>query len=63
MGQLPSAPASASLACSGGPAMFLPAASNGIQGYKMNGTTYKVHLDGYNNLDLWTGKTGKSAWL
>lgn len=43
--------------------MFLPAASNGIQGYKMNGTTYKVHLDGYNNLDLWTGKTGKSAWL
>jgi arylsulfatase len=34
---------------------------NGIQGYKMNGTTYKVHLDGYNNLDRWTGKTEKSA--
>ena len=25
----------------------------------MNGTTYKVHLDGYNNLDYWTGKTGE----
>src|SRR5215469_16815139 len=25
--------------------------------YKMGDTTYKVHLDGYNNLDLWTGKT------
>ena len=23
--------------------------------------TYKVHLDGYNNLDHWTGKTDKSA--
>ena len=23
--------------------------------------TYKVHLDGFNNLDLWTGKTEKSA--
>jgi len=32
-----------------------------LKGYKMNGTTYKVHLDGYNNLDYWTGKTGKSA--
>ena len=32
-----------------------------IKGYKMNGTSYKVHLDGYNNLDLWTGKTEKSA--
>src|SRR5689334_4730897 len=27
-----------------------------LKGYKMNGTTYKVHLDGYNNLDYWTGK-------
>ena len=27
----------------------------------MNGTTYKVHLDGYNNLDHWTGKSPKSA--
>ena len=27
----------------------------------MNGTTYKVHLDGYNNLDHWTGKSTKSA--
>jgi len=26
-----------------------------------NGTTYKVHLDGYNNLDHWTGKSAKSA--
>ena len=32
-----------------------------LTGYKMNGTTYKVHLDGYNNLDYWTGKTEKSA--
>jgi len=32
-----------------------------LKGYKMNGTTYKVHLDGYNNLDYWTGKTDKSA--
>ena len=32
-----------------------------LKGYKMNGTTYKVHLDGYNNLDYWTGKTAKSA--
>ena len=24
-------------------------------------TTYKVHLDGYNNLDHWTGKSEKSA--
>ena len=23
--------------------------------------TYKVHLDGYDNLDYWTGKTEKSA--
>jgi hypothetical protein len=32
-----------------------------LKGYKMNGTNYKVHLDGYNNLDYWTGKTEKSA--
>jgi arylsulfatase len=32
-----------------------------LKGYKMNGTTYKVHLDGYNNLDHWTGKSAKSA--
>ena len=32
-----------------------------LKGYKMNGTTYKVHLDGYNNLDYWTAKTNKSA--
>src|SRR5215510_8187434 len=31
-----------------------------LKGYEMNGTTYKVHLDGYNNLDYWTGKTEKS---
>ena len=30
-----------------------------LKGYKMNGTTYKVHLDGYNNLDYWSGKTTK----
>ncbi|GAB7125924.1 arylsulfatase [Silvimonas sp. JCM 19000] len=32
-----------------------------LKGYSMNGTKYKVHLDGYNNLDYWTGKTEKSA--
>jgi arylsulfatase len=32
-----------------------------LKGYAMNGTNYKVHLDGYNNLDYWTGKTDKSA--
>jgi arylsulfatase len=32
-----------------------------LKGYAMNGRTYKVHLDGYNNLDYWTGKTDKSA--
>jgi arylsulfatase A-like enzyme len=32
-----------------------------LAGYKMGGATYKVHLDGYNNLDYWTGKTEKSA--
>lgn len=32
-----------------------------LAGYKVGETTYKVHLDGYNNLDYWTGKTEKSA--
>lgn len=32
-----------------------------LTGKKMGAMTYKVHLDGYNNLDLWTGKTTKSA--
>jgi arylsulfatase A-like enzyme len=32
-----------------------------LRGHKMGGTTYKVHLDGYNNMDLWTGKSEKSA--
>ncbi len=32
-----------------------------LTGYEMNGTTYKVHLDGYNNLDYWEGKTDTSA--
>src|SRR5512139_1360581 len=32
-----------------------------LKGYTMNGTSYKVHLDGYNNLDYWMGKTDKSA--
>jgi arylsulfatase len=32
-----------------------------LKGYKMGAMSYKVHLDGYNNLDLWTGKTNKSA--
>jgi arylsulfatase len=32
-----------------------------LKGDKMNGSTYKVHLDGYNNLDHWMGKSEKSA--
>lgn len=32
-----------------------------LKGLKAGAMTYKVHLDGYNNLDLWTGKTEKSA--
>jgi arylsulfatase len=32
-----------------------------LKGYKVGESTYKVHLDGYNNLDLWSGKTEKSA--
>jgi arylsulfatase A-like enzyme len=31
------------------------------KGYSMNGRNYKVHLDGYNNLDYWTGKSDRSA--
>jgi arylsulfatase A-like enzyme len=30
-------------------------------GKQMGDMTYKVHLDGYNNLDYWTGKSTKSA--
>ena len=32
-----------------------------IKGKKMGETTYKVHLDGYNNLAHWTGESEKSA--
>jgi arylsulfatase len=32
-----------------------------LKGHTMNGTRYKVHLDGYNNLDHWTGESPKSA--
>jgi arylsulfatase len=32
-----------------------------LTGKNMGGTTYKVHLDGYDNLPLWTGQTAKSA--
>jgi arylsulfatase len=32
-----------------------------LTGKAIGGTTYKVHLDGYNNLGLWTGRTEKSA--
>jgi arylsulfatase A-like enzyme len=32
-----------------------------LTGYKMGDMTYKVYLDGYNNLHYWTGKTNKSA--
>jgi len=32
-----------------------------LKGKKMGDMTYKVHLDGYNQLDYWTGKSAKSA--
>jgi arylsulfatase A-like enzyme len=32
-----------------------------LSGKRMGSATYKVHLDGYNNLPLWTGQTDKSA--
>ncbi len=32
-----------------------------LKGHTMNGVKYTVHLDGYNNLDHWTGKSEKSA--
>jgi arylsulfatase A-like enzyme len=32
-----------------------------LTGKKMGEMTYKVHLDGYNQLPLWTGQTEKSA--
>ncbi len=32
-----------------------------LNGKKMGEMTYKVHLDGYNQLDYWTGKSEKSA--
>ena len=32
-----------------------------LTGKQMGDMTYKVHLDGYNQLDLWTGKSEKSA--
>ncbi len=32
-----------------------------LKGYKMGGRTFKNHLDGYNNLDYWTGKSKTSA--
>ena len=32
-----------------------------LTGKRMGATNYKVHLDGYNNLNHWTGKSEKSA--
>ncbi|HET6983769.1 MAG TPA: arylsulfatase [Myxococcaceae bacterium] len=32
-----------------------------LKGKKLGATSYKVHLDGYNNLPLWTGQSEKSA--
>ena len=32
-----------------------------LTGKQMNGTNYKVHLDGYDQTALWTGQTDKSA--
>jgi arylsulfatase len=32
-----------------------------LKGKKLGATSYKVHLDGYNNLAHWTGQSEKSA--
>jgi len=32
-----------------------------LKGKTMGGASYKVHIDGYNNLDYWTGASPKSA--
>ncbi len=32
-----------------------------LEGQKLNGKNFKVHLDGYNNLDYWTGASDTSA--
>jgi len=32
-----------------------------LSGKKIGDMTYKVHLDGFNNIDYWTGKSDKSA--
>jgi arylsulfatase len=32
-----------------------------LAGHRMGDLNYKVHIDGYNNLDHWTGKTKQSA--
>ena len=32
-----------------------------LKGKQMGEMTYKVHLDGYNNMDHWTGQSEKSA--
>jgi arylsulfatase len=32
-----------------------------LGGHEMNGVKYKVHLDGYNHLDHWTGKSPKGV--
>jgi arylsulfatase len=31
-----------------------------LQGYQVGSKTFKIHLDGYNMLDYWTGKADKS---
>ncbi|HEY9253977.1 MAG TPA: arylsulfatase [Stenotrophomonas sp.] len=32
-----------------------------VKGHTLNGTKFKVHLDGFNNLDHWIGESPKSA--
>jgi arylsulfatase len=32
-----------------------------LTGHRLGDTTYRVHLDGYDNTDLWTGAAAKSA--
>lgn len=48
------------------PTVYTAASGNGnlvsemLQGKKVGAKTYKVHLDGYNALDYWTGKSKES---
>src|SRR5512136_2174755 len=58
---LPGKAACAFRSSSNGPAGLPNLKTELLAGKQMGDMNYKVHLDGYNNLDYWTGKTDKSA--